>query len=695
MTESVLLEIGLEELPAQYVRSSANQLGERVANFFNEANLAYESLEVFATPRRLAVRVNGLEEEQADRVEIFKGPSLAIAQKDGAWTKAAEGFVRGKGLTVDDIYVEEVQGTEYIHVKQEIKGQSAREVVKGLATVITDMKFAVTMRWADHSFEYLRPIHWIVALYGSEVIEEVQVLSVKAGRISRGHRFLGHDVTIERPEQYEALLKEQFVIVNQDERKEMVRSQMADLAAENNWVIPVDEELLEEVSSILEYPTVFAGTFDEKYLVVPAPVLVTSMKEHQRYFVVYNQEGELLTYFVSARNGDSYAIENVAKGNQKVLTARLEDALFFYQEDQKIPMTSFLKKLETLNFHAKIGSMTEKMDRVQLLVNRIAKELNLPSEVVLTAQRAAAIYKFDLVTNMVGEFPELQGIMGEIYAKEQGETSEVAQAIREHYMPISADGELPSSQAGALLAVADKFDTFLSFMSVGLLPTGSNDPYALRRQVMGLVQILEDQQWHLEVEEVAKLLIGLNYEEMSLANKEEVEAAVLSFLRDRVAQRVALVTNRHDITQAIVHSHTSSVPEQMAAAKVLAHAAENGQFKQVVEAFNRVINISLKNLKDGEYEQALELPIEQEILETASEKALVTRIHELKEKFASLTPAEQFAQLEATVPVITNFFEENMVMVDNEAVKQNRLTFLRQLAELILTFADFSDLLVK
>lgn len=689
MTQSLLLEIGLEELPAQYVRTSSEQLAKRVEDFFKDENLAFESVEAFATPRRLAVRVNGLVEEQADREEIFKGPSLAIAQKDGAWTKAAEGFVRGKGLTTDDIYVEEVNGVEYIHVKQHIAGKLTKEVVKNLSSVITDMKFPVTMRWAAHTFEYLRPIHWIVALYGNEVIEEIGVLDVKAGRISRGHRFLGNDATIESPESYEKALAEQFVIVNQDERKALVRKQIQELAAKNDWIIPIDEDLLEEVSSILEYPTAFAGTFDEKYLVVPEPVLVTSMKEHQRYFVVYNQEKQLLPFFVSVRNGNDYMIENVAKGNQKVLTARLEDALFFYEEDLKIPMTTFLKKLETLNFHAKIGSMTEKMDRVQLLVGRIAKELNLPSDVVVTAQRAASIYKFDLVTNMVGEFPELQGIMGEIYALKQGETPEVAKAIREHYMPTSADGELPASVPGALLAVADKLDTFLSFTAAGMLPTGSNDPYALRRQVMGLVQILEAFDWNIEIEDFTKLLLGLDYAEFLSGKEEEVETFILSFIRERVAQRIATITKRHDIIDAVVNSNTSSVPEQLKAAKVLSTVSESEEFKGITEALNRVINISAKAQEDVSGE------ILEERLETESERTLVKAIKELQSKVQTLTPEELYSHLEAMEPKINDFFNENMVMVDDEATRRNRLRFLGLLSQIILDLADFTSLIVK
>ena len=691
MTKSLLLEIGLEELPAQYVRTSSEQLATRVEDFFKQENLSFESVEAFATPRRLAVRVNGLEEEQEDRVEIFKGPSLAIAQKDGAWTKAAEGFVRGKGLTTDDIYVETIKDVEYIHVKQLLQGKSTKEVVKKLSSVITDMKFPVTMRWADHTFEYLRPIHWIVALYGEEVIEEIQVLDVKAGRVSRGHRFLGKDTEIATPEQYEQALAEQFVIVNQDERKALVRKQIEELAAKNAWIVPIDEELLEEVSSILEYPTAFAGTFDEKYLVVPEPVLVTSMKEHQRYFVVYNAQGELQPYFISARNGNDYMIENVAKGNQKVLTARLEDALFFYEEDKKVPMTAFLKKLETLNFHAKIGSMTEKMNRVQLLVGRIASELNLDAKDIQTAQRAAAIYKFDLVTNMVGEFPELQGIMGEIYAKNYGETPEVARAIREHYMPISADGELPSSVPGALLAIADKLDTFLSFTAAGMLPTGSNDPYALRRQVMGLVQIVEAFDWHLEIEEFAKLLLGLDYVEFLEDKKEDVQAFVLGFILERLAQRMTTVTKRHDIIEAVLNSNSKSVPEQMKAVAVLEKEVSNAAIKDITEALNRVINISAKGFAEARHSSEYSL----DKVKTESERQLVESIATLRKDFENYSAQEKFSAFASITPKIHEFFNENMVMVDNEEIRTNRLRFLRELALMILEFADFTELIVK
>ena len=415
------------------------------------------------------------------------------------------------------------------------------------------------------------------------------------------------------------------------------------------------------------------------------------MKEHQRYFVVYNAQGELQPYFISARNGNDYMIENVAKGNQKVLTARLEDALFFYEEDKKVPMTAFLKKLETLNFHAKIGSMTEKMNRVQLLVGRIASELNVDAKDIQTAQRAAAIYKFDLVTNMVGEFPELQGIMGEIYAKNYGETPEVARAIREHYMPISADGELPSSVPGALLAIADKLDTFLSFTAAGMLPTGSNDPYALRRQVMGLVQIVEAFDWHLEIEEFAKLLLGLDYVEFLEDKKEDVQAFVLGFIRERLAQRMTTVTKRHDIIEAVLNSNSKSVPEQMKAVAVLEKEVSKAAIKDITEALNRVINISSKGFAEARHSSEYSL----DKVETESERQLVESIATLRKDFENYSAQEKFSAFASITPKIHEFFNENMVMVDNEEIRTNRLRFLRELALMILEFVDFTELIVK
>ena len=359
--------------------------------------------------------------------------------------------------------------TKYTH------GKPAKEVLTGLAEVVKSLTFPVTMHWADFDFEYIRPIHWIVALLDDEVIP-FEVLDVKTDRRSRGHRFLGEDVTFAHAKEYEEKLQEQFVIAAPQKRQQMIVEQAEELAQKNNWVIDLDATLLEEVNNLVEYPTVFAGDFEEKYLSVPEEVLVTSMKEHQRYFEVRNEEGLLLPHFISARNGDHVKLDNVIRGNQKVLTARLEDAEFFYNEDKKTSIDQYVEKLKSVTFHEKIGSIYEKMQRVQVIARILGESVGLSTEELADLQRAAEIYKFDLVTNMVGEFPELQGIMGEKYARLNGEKPAVARAIKEHYMPTSSEGELPESAIGAVLAIADKLDSIFSFFTVGMIPSGSNDP---------------------------------------------------------------------------------------------------------------------------------------------------------------------------------------------------------------------------
>ncbi|EJU8175564.1 glycine--tRNA ligase subunit beta, partial [Enterococcus faecalis] len=336
MAKDLLLEIGLEEMPAHVVTPSRIQLEEKVIKFLDEHHLDYETVQSFATPRRLAVKVTAIPEKQADVEEEVKGPAKKIAlDAEGNWSKAAQGFVRGQGVTTEDIVFKELNGVEYVYVTKFTKGQSAKEVLTKLNDVITSLTFPVTMHWANYDFEYIRPIHWIVALLDDEVIP-FKVLDVTTGQTSRGHRFLGDDVTFQHANEYEAKLKEQFVVVQPNERKQMIVDQANALAAEKNWQLALDEELLEEVTNLVEYPTAFVGSFDEKYLSVPDEVLVTSMKEHQRYFEVRNDQGLLMPHFIAVRNGDNVHLENVIKGNEKVLIARLEDAEFFYNEDKKL-----------------------------------------------------------------------------------------------------------------------------------------------------------------------------------------------------------------------------------------------------------------------------------------------------------------------------------------------------------------------
>jgi len=694
MAKDLLLEIGLEEMPAHVVTPSRIQLEEKVIKFLDEHHLDYETVQSFATPRRLAVKVTAIPEKQADVEEEVKGPAKKIAlDAEGNWSKAAQGFVRGQGVTTEDIVFKELNGVEYVYVTKFTKGQSAKEVLTKLNDVITSLTFPVTMHWANYDFEYIRPIHWIVALLDDEVIP-FKVLDVTTGQTSRGHRFLGDDVTFQHANEYEAKLKEQFVVVQPNERKQMIVDQANALAAEKNWQLALDEELLEEVTNLVEYPTAFVGSFDEKYLSVPDEVLVTSMKEHQRYFEVRNDQGLLMPHFIAVRNGDNVHLENVIKGNEKVLIARLEDAEFFYNEDKKLTIEACVEKLKNVTFHEKIGSIYEKMQRVALIAQIIGRKVGLSEEELEDLKRASEIYKFDLVTNMVGEFPELQGIMGEKYALLQGEKPAVATAIREHYLPTSSEGELPETAIGAVLALADKLDSVFSFFSVGMIPTGSNDPYALRRQTYGVIRIIEDKGWTFP-------LVQLQTEVDEAVNQDvekygvllnEGQAEVVEFVKARLRQLLMTKNVRHDIIDAVVSAEKADLSKLFASANILKSRFEDQDFKPSMEALTRVINLAKKGQELlGDTEEG----IDPSLFENKAEKELYQAVNDLSEAFATRTIAENYEALVNLRPLIDAYFNETMVMVEDEKVKQNRLKQLMQIAKMALSIASLDLLIVK
>ncbi|BDC76933.1 glycine--tRNA ligase subunit beta [Enterococcus faecalis] len=694
MAKDLLLEIGLEEMPAHVVTPSRIQLEEKVIKFLDEHHLDYETVQSFATPRRLAVKVTAIPEKQADVEEEVKGPAKKIAlDAEGNWSKAAQGFVRGQGVTTEDIVFKELNGVEYVYVTKFTKGQSAKEVLTKLNDVITSLTFPVTMHWANYDFEYIRPIHWIVALLDDEVIP-FNVLDVTTGQTSRGHRFLGDDVTFQQANEYETKLKEQFVVVQPNERKQMIVDQANALAAEKNWQLALDEELLEEVTNLVEYPTAFVGSFDEKYLSVPDEVLVTSMKEHQRYFEVRNDQGLLMPHFIAVRNGDNVHLENVIKGNEKVLIARLEDAEFFYNEDKKLTIEACVEKLKNVTFHEKIGSIYEKMQRVALIAQIIGRKVGLSEDELEDLKRASEIYKFDLVTNMVGEFPELQGIMGEKYALLQGEKPAVATAIREHYLPTSSEGELPETAIGAVLALADKLDSVFSFFSVGMIPTGSNDPYALRRQTYGVIRIIEDKGWTFP-------LVQLQTEVDEAVNQDvekygvllnEGQAEVVEFVKARLRQLLMTKNVRHDIIDAVVSAEQADLSKLFASANILKSRFEDQDFKPSMEALTRVINLAKKGQELlGDTEEG----IDPSLFENKAEKELYQAVNDLSEAFATRTIAENYEALVNLRPLIDAYFNETMVMVEDEKVKQNRLKQLMQIAKMALSIASLDLLIVK
>lgn len=692
MSHSFLLEIGVEEMPAHVVTPSIKQLTARVSDYLAEQRIKFDQINEFATPRRLALLLTGLDDKQSDVETQVKGPAKKIAQDaDGNWTKAAIGFTKGQGLSVDDITFKEIKGTEYVYIDKHIVGKPVTEVLTGLNDVIMAMTFPTMMKWSTHKFEFVRPIKWLVALLDDQVVP-FSILDVKTDRVTAGHRFLGKLITLAQASDYEAALKQQFVIADQTKRKQLITDQIKTIAQNNNWQIVLDADLLEEVNNLVEWPTAFAGHFAEKYLALPDEVLITSMKDHQRFFYVRDQAGKLLPNFISVRNGDQAFIDNVVRGNERVLTARLEDAQFFYQEDQQTTIAQYVERLKNVSFHDKISSMYDKMQRVSVLAQIIGQKLKLDETVLADLERASQIYKFDLTTGMVGEFAELQGIMGEKYALLQGEKNDVAAAIREHYLPISAEGELPKTVIGAVLAVADKLDSIISFFAVGMIPNGSNDPYALRRQAFGIVRIVQDRQWHLPLLQMApEFMAGLQAH--NLAPKFDVNShatQVRQFIQGRIRQWFSNHEVRHDIVDAVVSGTQTDITNELAAAKVIEEHKEDTKFKDSIEALTRVLRIAKKGSFDDD-----QLTVDPALFEHPSEQQLYDAVAAIQRQELHQTIAASFEQLTALRPLIENYFDENMIMDKNEAVKNNRLKQLSILARLIFIVGNLDELVVK
>lgn len=681
--QDLLIEIGLEEIPAQYVTDAMNQFAEKLSNWLEDKQLAFGAVKTFSTPRRLAVLVKDVAEKQPDIEEEAKGPAKKIAlDQEGNWSKAAIGFTRGQGATVDDIFFKEINGVEYAHVQKFIKGQESKTLLTDIRGLITGLSFPKNMRWGSQEMRYIRPIKWIVALFGNDVIP-FEIAGVTTNSHSYGHRFLGKKVEISAPALYEAVLLEQFVLADPVKRKEAITSQLNDFEKEQNWVIPVDEELLEEVNNLVEYPTALFGKFEEDYLSLPDEVLVTTMKEHQRYFPVRNQKGELQPFFVTVRNGDHNHLENVAKGNEKVLRARLSDANFFYKEDQKLKIENAVLKLDKIVFHEELGTLGEKVKRIVKLSRLLADKIHASNDEKQSIERAATICKFDLVTNMVYEFPELQGKIGEKYARISGEEEAVSVAINEHYMPRHADDAAPASTVGAVVALADKLDTIVGFFAIGKIPTGSQDPYALRRQASGIVQILLSKKWELELPELFKIALDLYIDKEAAETKQEL----LTFFKQRLKYLLAENNIRYDLIDAVLESSVLEATSLVERAKVLESASEQAEFKETIEALARVMNIAKKG-NDQE--------INEQLFETELEKSLYDAYVQATDNINSAdSEAKVYSVLAGLKDVINNYFDQTMVMCEDEKLRANRLAQMVKLSSLIESFAKMNIILVK
>lgn len=682
----LLLEIGMEEIPARYVVQSMEQLEEKVKQLLTQQSIGFGAVESFSTPRRLAVLIKDVDEKQKDLKEEVRGPSKKVAlDAEGNWTKAAIGFTRGQGKTVDDIYFKEVKGVEYVFVEKFTPGKDTLEVLKQLKDLILSITFPKQMRWGDLDIRYIRPIRWIVALFGDSVIP-IDIANVSSSNETFGHRFLGEKITLNEPKEYKEKLLAKYVICDYHERRDAIFNQLKHLEHDMGWKIPVDPDLLDEVTNLVEYPTVLYGKFDEKFLQLPKEVLITTMKEHQRYFPVTDSNHKLLPYFVTVKNGDHNNLEIIAKGNEKVLKARLQDAVFFYEEDQKLSIEMALNKLKAVLYHDEIGTYKEKLERIRSLADTISQFVGIQDEEREDTLRAAEICKFDLVTQMVGEFPELQGFMGEQYAKYHGEKESVAKAINEHYMPRSSDGDLPETVPGAIVALSDKLDTLASLFAIGVIPTGSEDPYSLRRQATGVVQILEQFGWNIDLTALLSSAVKLTANFAKKGNAEIVQD-LLHFFRLRFKHLLSEKGIRYDIIDGVLASPITSVKAVMKKAEIINARKDMEGFKEDLEALSRIINISAKAIKAGE--------IDTELFENDAETALFNEYVQLKNMSASADEETFYNLLVGMRPVINDYFDRTMVMAEDEKVRQNRLSLMKELADIICDYCHFQHIVVK
>lgn len=683
----LLLEVGIEEIPARFILQAIEDFGDKIKDWFEEQKVEYATIETFSTPRRLAVLVKGVSEAQQDTVVESRGPAKKIAlDEEGNWSKAAIGFSRSQGLTTDDIYFVDVKGVEYAYVKKHIKGEQTAQLLTQLGKLIESLPFPNNMYWGSERVRYVRPIRWLVALFGNEVIP-FSIAGVETGAETNGHRFLGERVTIENPSNYEKTLVEQYVIVNYEKRKQMIVEQIKQIEQAQNWLIPMDEDLLEEVTNLVEYPTAFFGTFKENFLHLPEEVLITSMKSHQRYFPVKNVNGELMPNFIGVRNGNSDHMDVVIRGNEKVLQARLADADFFYKEDQKGEINEALEKLESIVYQEQIGTLTEKVRRVQRMTRTLGNLLSLSEEEIKLADRAAEICKFDLVSNMVNEFPELQGIMGEKYALEKGERKEVAKAIREHYLPRHAGDQIPTSTIGAIVSVADKIDTIVSAFAIDLIPTGSHDPYALRRQATGVVHILLEKQWNLSFTQLLQNSIDM-MDAAQIGTTEGLLEKLMNFFKLRLKYVLQELNIRYDMIEAVLEGEIDYLPDLVDRARTLHEQKDSETFKETIESLSRVLNIAKQ--AEGENE------IDPSLFENEAEQRLYNEYKKIKGQFEGENEiAAQFSLFVSLKPIITEYFDETMVMAEDERVKQNRLAQMKKLARLIGSYAKMTEIQAK
>lgn len=718
--EKLLFEIGTEEIPAKFMPNILKQLQELAEKKMMELRIPFTEVKTYGTPRRMTFIASGVAEAQEDSTVEAKGPSAKIAFVNGSPSKAALGFARGQGVDVKELIVRD----DYVYAVKHLAGQQVKTLLPELLMdILTSLNFPKNMRWADHEFKFVRPIRWLVALFGNEVIP-VEITGVKSSKFSRGHRFLRPSVIEAAKEQdsvlnaakafldkaaskaknaavsaaigtigaveisnadaYEKIMYDNFVMVDQDARRELIRKQVTELAEAEGGHAEINEDLLEEVNYLVEWPTALCGKFEENFLKLPKECIITPMREHQRYFPVLADDGSLLNKFITVRNGGKEHLEIVAHGNERVLRARLSDAEFFFNEDRKQSLADRLEKLKTVSFQEGLGNMNNKSQRLVQAVDMLAMATNAKINKE-KLERTALLCKCDLVTGMVIEFTELQGVMGREYAKLDGEAPEVALGIYEHYLPRFAGDELPGTDIGRLVGIADKLDNICATFSRGLAPTGSQDPYALRRQALGIINILLDADYHISMYKViAGSLYLLN---IPAEETKKLVPQIGEFMKQRLRNMLLDQNIRYDVIDAVLaEAMNDDFVDIAARAKALNNFVSSADAPALIQAAARVANLCKKIEEETAINQQLFVVDAEKNLHDAT-MAASKEVIIAAAKYNYTVVLQEAVKL---VDSINKFFDDVMVMDEDVRIKNNRLALLAAVKDITHAVGDLN-----
>lgn len=688
MAKDLLFELGFEEAPAAYMVKAINDTAGLIRNKLKELRLQYDDLKIYGTPRRLTIYIKGLDEAQAEAIIETRGPKKAIAyDQKGNPTKAGAGFARAQGIEADELKIKDVEGVAYVYAaKRELSRATEDIIADGLKDIVNSIVFPKSMRWAYYHTRFARPIRWILLLFDSKVLD-LQIENVKSSNFTYGHRFLSRQgLEIKSPKNYFQTLRDHYVILDQEERKATIWQQVQEVAETQGGRALENEKLLEEINYLVEYPRAFCGKFPESYLAIPPEVLTTSMIEHQRYFPLYDQKGQLMPGFIGVRNGGDYSLDLVIAGNERVLKARLEDALFFWNEDIKRGIEAMVPGLSAVLFHERLGTIMDKINRISDLALYIGEQSQLSEPALI--KRAAYLCKADLVSSMVYEFPELQGVMGRYYADKSGEDKEVAAAIFEHYLPRFATDELPVTPTGTVLSLAEKIDNLIGCVAIGIRPSGSQDPYALRRQALGIANIVLKSGLKLDLELVA----GKAYDSFRSIKPEMTREHTVNEAVEFVFQRLRGVLFEkkisYDIAEAVFASGSTDIMDIYQRSLALQGFKAGANFDDFMVVFNRAHNLSKKW---NSTEVSCKVLVDPSEIRLYSQTEIMIREVEQALHQGQYLPAMNIIAL--LKPDLDDFFTSVMVMVDDEPLRNARLSLLKTIANACKQIADFSKII--